>query len=78
MLGLLRLGRGLPAKKIGDEGDVARARQSVGDAANLLVDAPPLLKYDDRGGALSVLRLGQVALNTLSVEAAEGDRRSHQ
>jgi hypothetical protein len=65
------LNRRLAAVEVRHERDVTCARQTVGDAPDLLVDPPPFLDDHDCRGTGSVLRLGQVALNHLSVGALE-------
>jgi hypothetical protein len=74
---LFGLNRGLAAVEVGHERDVAGGGQTVGDAADLWVDPPPLLDDDDRRCTRSLLRFGQVALNRLPIGALEGDRGCH-
>jgi len=72
-----RVERRLAAEKVGYESDVPRVRQTVGDAADLIVDPPPLLDHHDGRSAGRLLRLGQVAVDNLPIRALECDCCSH-
>src|ERR1700722_12952508 len=76
-MSLFGLNRGLAAVQVGHERDVPRARQAVGDAADLFVHAPPLLDDDDCRGTGGMRRLGQVTLNNFPIGALESDCACH-
>ena len=62
--------------QVGREGGVAGAREPVGHAADLVVQAPPLLDDDD--GRPSGAGLGQVAAGAATVRPLEFDASSHR
>ena len=60
VVGLVRLLRHAALVEVGRQRVVARAREAIGDAADLVVQPPPFLDHDD--ARLALAGFGQVAL----------------
>jgi hypothetical protein len=76
---LLGLDRAPAAVQVGHQGGVAGLGQAIGHAADLRVQAPPLLDHDDGrpAGRGRPGGFGQVAFDGLSVGTLEADLTSH-
>src|SRR5688572_18840941 len=77
MLGLLRIEADLAAIEIGYECTVAERCVALGDALDLVVQAPPLLDDDDARRPGSGRRLDEKSRAILAVGAFEGDMLAH-
>jgi hypothetical protein len=65
LLGLVRLLGGLAVEQVRRQRDVALRGEAVANAADVIVDPPPLLEHDDAGAF--ALGLGEVALRRCAV-----------
>mmetsp|Transcript_21584 Transcript_21584/g.51159 ORF Transcript_21584/g.51159 Transcript_21584/m.51159 type:complete len:251 (-) Transcript_21584:430-1182(-) len=75
VVGLLGLDGALPAVEVRHQGREAGAGEALGHAADLVVQAPPLLDHDDRPHGL--LGLGEVAGQGGAVGAPEFEGLGH-
>ena len=75
VVGLVGLLRHAALEQIGRQGVVPGSGQAIGDAANLIVEPPPLLNYDH---ARTILRgVGKVTAARAAVRPVEFDHLSH-
>ncbi len=77
VLRFLLFERFLAAVEIRDQSTVSGRREVVRNAANLVVESPPLLNHDDAG--LGTVRIaGQVAIDVGAIRTVVGDQVAHR
>jgi len=76
MVGFVGFGRQAALVEIGGQRVVAGAREAVGDTADLVVEAPPLLNHHDPRPALP--RRRQIGLGLAPIGALKIDHRTHR